>query len=127
MDGRHERATVAVSVPMSTGPGVSPGMGVAAPIGAVSRKDRERARATALRREGPSHLLLLSALPGSVLLQRRGTDGSWTTISKRTASRSGRTRIELPHAGDAAPSAVRVVFSPKNANITSWISQTVDA
>ena len=122
MSDRGERASKAVSVPMNSGSGMSPSMGVAAPIGAVSRKDRERAGKTFLRREGTSTLLLLTALPGSVSLQRRGVDGSWETLDRRPASRLGRTRIELPQEATPSPQTFRVVFTPKNSNITSWIS-----
>ena len=129
MNDQPERATKAAVVPMQSGPGMSPSMGVAAPIGAVSRKDRERAGKTSLRREGTSGLLLRTALPGSVLVQRRDADGTWETLERRPASRLGRTRIQLPQGTASAPpppSAFRVVFSPKNANIASWISGTID-
>jgi hypothetical protein len=116
-----ERSTKAVSVPIDAG---SPSMGVAAPIGAVSRKDRQRAGKTSLRREGTSTLVLLTALPGSVRLQR-GDDGSWETLEKRPASRLGRTRIELPQAATASAQTFRVVFLPRNPNITSWVSEEI--
>lgn len=122
MDDRPDRGIQAVSLPMDTGAGMSPGMGVAAPIGAVSRKDRLRAGRTALRREGTSAVLLLTALPGSVSLQRRGGDGTWETVQRRPASRLGRTRLELPREATASPPTYRVVFSPRNPYITSWIS-----
>lgn len=125
MDDQRERAVKAVSVPMSSGQGMSPSMGVAAPIGAVSRKDRERAAQTALRREGASDLLLVTALPGTVSLQRRDVDGTWETLDRRPASRLGRTRVELPQEAVPTPRTYRVVFSPKNSNITSWISEDV--
>ncbi|MCL3860883.1 hypothetical protein [Actinotalea sp. K2] len=120
MDDRRERASMAAS--MDPGAGINGSIGVAAPIGAVSRKDRERARRTSLLREGTADLLLLTALPGSVSLQRRGADGTWETLDRRPASRRGRTRIELPEQGTSPPQVLRVVFSPKNPNITSWIS-----
>lgn len=110
---------------MDSGAGMSPAMGVAAPIGAVSRKDRARAGRTSLRQEDASTLLLLTALPGSVSLQRRGDDGSWETLAKRPASRLGRTRIALPPEATASPQTFRVVFAPRNSNITSWISGDV--
>lgn len=36
------------------------------------------------------------------------------------ASRLGSTRLDLP--ADAAAGTFRVVFSPRNANLTAWIS-----
>ena len=125
MSDRRERPSMAVSVPMSSGAGMSPSMGVAAPIGAVSRKDRERAGKTSLRREGTSSVLLRTALPGSVSLQRRDVDGSWETVERRPASRLGRTRLDLPPSASASPQTFRVVFAPKNSNITSWISADI--
>ena len=127
MDDRPERPSAAVSVPMSSGTGMSPSFGVAAPIGAVRRKDRERAGRTSLRREGSSGLLLLTALPGSVSVDRRRADGSWETLTRRRVSRLGRTRIDLPQGAGSPPQTFRVVFSPKNSNITSWISEDVSA
>lgn len=125
MDDQRERAVKAVSVPMSSGQGMSPSMGVAAPIGAVSRKDRERAAQTSLRQEGASDLLLVTALPGTVSLQRRDVDGTWETLDRRPASRLGRTRVELPQAAAPTPQTYRVVFSPKNSNISAWISEDI--
>ena len=120
-----ERAVTAVSVPMSSGgTGMSPSMGVAAPIGAVSRKDRQRAGRTSLHREGTS-LLLRTALPGRVSLQRRADDGSWETVVRRPASRLGRTRLELPGDATASAGTFRVVFAPRNPNLTAWISPDV--
>jgi len=111
---------------MSSGSGMSPSMGVAAPVGAVSRKDRERAGKTSLRRDGAS-TVLLTALPGTVSLQRRGPDGTWETLHSRPASRLGRTRLGLPQDEAAAPPRTfRVVFSPRNANIPSWVSGDID-
>lgn len=101
-------------------------MGYAAPVGALSRKDRIRAGRTSLEREGTSGFLLVTALPGIVTLQHRGTDGIWQTRDKRRASRRGRTRIELPREAASPPTSFRVVFSPKNANLASWISETID-
>ncbi|EYR62582.1 hypothetical protein N866_07355 [Actinotalea ferrariae CF5-4] len=123
MDDQPQRATHAAQVPMNSGPGMSASFGVAAPVGAVSRKDRERANRTALRREGQG-LLLRTALPGTVLLQRQDADG-WETVTRRAASRLGRTRLALPD--DAAAATYRVMFSPKNGNIPSWVSPVVDA
>lgn len=125
MNDSTEGPIEAVSVPMSSGSGMSPSMGVAAPVGAVSRKDRERAGKTSLQREGTSILHLLTALPGSVSLQRRGADGTWETLDRRPASRLGRTPIELPQDVTSPPQTFRVVFSPKNSNITSWISDDI--
>ena len=125
MNDRQDEASRAVSVPMNSGVGMSASMGVAAPLGAVSRKDRERAGKTSLQREGSS-LVLLTALPGSVILQRREADGTWETLDKRPASRLGRTPIGLPQEAATSPQTFRVVFSPKNANITSWISENVE-
>lgn len=127
VNDQPERPVVAVSVPMNSGAGMSPSVGVAAPIGAVSRKDRERATKTALRREGPSSLVLVTELPGSVMLQRRGADGDWETLDRRPASRLGSTPIELPGEATPTPTTFRVVFAPKNTDITSWISEAVDA
>ena|SRR5450830_1184803 len=89
-------------------------------------QDRQRAGKTSLQREGTTDLLLITALPGSVILQRRGTDGTWETLDKRPASRGGRTRIELPQEAASSPPNFRVMFAPKNANITSWISENID-
>jgi hypothetical protein len=99
-------------------------MGVAAPVGAVSRKDRDRAARTALRREGASGLVLLTALRGRVSLQRRRSDGAWETLVGRRASWSGRTRLELPREA-AQGSTFRVVFSPRNPNIAAWVADDV--
>ena len=127
MNDRPEPPSMAVSVPMSSGTGMSPSFGVAAPVGAVSRKNRERARETSLRREGTSNaFVLLAALPGSVNLQRRGVDGTWETIDRRPASRLGHTRIELPQEAASPPPTYRVVFSHRNSNITAWISEDID-
>ena len=126
MKHQPERAIKAAVVPMHSGAGMSPSMGVAAPIGAVSRKDRERAARTSLRQEGSSSLVLRTALPGQVMLQRRGADGTWETLDTRRASRLGRTRLELPDNDAPSPPVFRVVFSPKNANIPSWTSENID-
>lgn len=128
MSDTPERPVIAVMPPQSSGGSVS--MGVSAPIGAVSRKDREHAGKTSLRREGPTTLLLTAELPGRVTLEHRGGDGAWETIGKQPASRSGRTRIDLPPtpAGEAPGSqAFRVVFAPKNVDITSWVSEEIEA
>ena len=123
MSNQPERTIKAANVPMGMG---SPSMAVAAPIGAVSRKDRERAGKTALYREGPSTYVLVTELPGSVMLQRRGVDGTWETVDARSASHLGRTDIELPQAEAAAPPTYRVVFSPKNPNLNPWVSENLD-
>ena len=125
MSDAGERGVRAVSVPMNSGSGMGASMGVAAPIGAVSRKDRLRAGKTSLRQEGTSSLVLLTALPGTVSLQRRGLDGTWETLHKRPTSRLGRTRIELPQDASPSPQTFRVVFSPKNSHITAWLSGEV--
>lgn len=126
MSDRVAGSLGAVSVPMDSGAGMSASMGVTAPVGAVSRKDLERAGRTSLRREGRFDLVLSTALPGSASLQRRGVDGTWETISVRSTSRFRRARIDLPQQRASAPRTFRVVFSPKNPNITSWISEDVD-
>ena len=125
MDDQAERAIQNVVAPLSSS--TRPSVLVAAPIGAVSRKDRERAAKTSLRRKDASNLLLRTELPGSASLQRRGADGTWETLDVHPVPREGDLRIELPQ--DAAPPSptFRVVFSPKNTNITSWISQDVDS
>ena len=122
MSNQPEPTFKAASAPMGFGP---PSMAVAAPIGAVGRKDRERASKTALHREGPSTFLLVTELPGSLMLQRRGADGTWETIDARTASNLGRTHIELPHDAASPPPTYRVVFSPKNPNLNPWVSDDV--
>ncbi len=124
MGDRAGRADVAVDVSMSSGAGMDPSVGVAAPIGAVSRKDLRRAGRTSVRQEGASGLVLAAALPGSVRVQRRRPDGAWETLETRRASRLGRTRMDLPGAAHP-PRPVRVVFSPKNDNIPSWISPEI--
>lgn len=125
MSEPSERAFKAVSVPMSTGAGMSPSVGVAAPVGAVSRKDRERSRATSLRQEG-AELLLRTSLPGAVSLQRRSADGTWETLDRRPASRLGLTRIALPTDQTSPAPTFRVVFAPRNPNLPSWISPEVN-
>jgi hypothetical protein len=128
MSDTPERPVIAVMPPQNTGGSVS--MGVSAPIGAVSRKDRERAAKTALLRDDPTTLLLTAELPGRILLERRGEDGAWETVEKYPASRSGRTRIAIPQAPEgAAPGSrtFRVVFAPKNVDITSWVSEDIEA
>ena len=114
------------SVAMTSDIGMSASMGVAAPLGAVSRRDRERAARISLQQEGPSGLVLRSALAGSVSLQERGADGMWQTLDKRRTSRLGRTRIELPARSGAPSTTFRVVFAPRNPNIISWISEELD-
>jgi hypothetical protein len=121
MDDRPDRGVAAVQPPIDSG-GMGASFGVAAPIGAVSRRSRRLAGRTSLRLEGSS-CLLLTALPGTVSLQRRRVDGSWETLRSRRASRLGRTRLELPPAAGASPQPLRVVFSPRNPNLTSWISE----
>lgn len=123
MDDQPERAIKAATTPMGMG---TPFMAVAAPVGAVGRRDRERAGRTSLQREGPASLLLRTALPGSAILQRRGVDGTWETLDTRSASRLRRTRIELPQGAASSPTTFRVVFSPRNTNITSWVSDNID-
>jgi hypothetical protein len=123
MNDQPERASHAAQVPMNSGAGMSASFGTAAPVGAVSRKDRQRATRTALRREGPD-LLLVTALPGTALLQRQ-EGGRWETVTTKRASRLRRTRLALPQ--DEPAASYRVMFSPKNGNIPSWVSPVVDA
>ena len=119
---RPDRPFVSGSAPLGN---VSPSMGIAAPIGAVSRKDRARAARTAMRRDGAT-IVLRTALPGKVSLQRKAHDGDWETVVARPASRLRGTRVEFPR--DAEPDAVfRVVFAPRNTNLTAWVSEPVEA
>ncbi len=122
-----DRGSAAVSVPMSSGTGMSPSFGVAAPIGAVSRRTRDRARATSLQPDGPSSFVLRTALAGHVSLQRRGVDGAWETLSRRRTSRRGRTRIDLPQPATARRPVFRVVFAPRSPHLTPWISGDLGA
>jgi hypothetical protein len=57
-----------------------------------------------------------------VSLQRRRADGTWETLDRRRVSRLGRTRLGVPQDAASPPQTYRVVFSPRNPNITSWIS-----
>lgn len=129
MDEHRERASAAISAPLDSGAGMSGSMGVAAPLGTVSRKDQARADRTALSLDGET-LVLRTELPGTVTLQVRGADGTWDTLERRPASRLGRTRLDLPpRSPDAAehPSReLRVVFAPRNGHIAPWISPPVD-
>lgn len=120
---RTERPTAAANVPMGSGPGMSASFGVAAPVGAVKARDRERAARTALHREGPSRVALHTELPGSVSLQRRVSGATWETVEKRRTWRRGRTGFDLPDAS----SPYRVVFTPRNGNIPTWVSEPIDA
>ncbi len=121
MDEQPERPFVAVQIP--TGAGRATAVGVHAPIGAVSRKDRTRAARTALRREDDTTLVLTTALPGTVRLQRR-VGGGWEALEELPASRTGQTRLTLPP--DAEPGTTyRVVFAPRNEDITAWVSADV--
>lgn len=61
-----------------------------------------------------------------MLLQRREADGTWETLDTRRASRLGRTRIEFGGEATSPTPTFRVVFSPRNTNITSWISESLD-
>lgn len=123
MTDQPERPITAVSVPMSSGAGMSPAVGVAAPIGAVSRKDRGRASRTSARREGAT-VVVHTELPGTVVLQRRDVGGAWDALDKHPAARVGDTRIDLPQ--DAASSTFRVVFTPRNTDINAWVSESFD-
>jgi hypothetical protein len=125
MSEQPERSFKAMSWPGTGGNAGNAAVGVAAPVGAVSRKDRERAARTALEIEALSRAVLLSELPGTVALQRRAADGDWETLSTEPTDRTGRTPIVLPSEGPSG--AFRVVFSPKNPNIPSWVSTTIDA
>lgn len=122
MDGTSERSSKAVAVSMDSG--VSASMGVAAPIGAVSRRTRLRAGRTSLQQEGNS-AVLRTALPGSAILQRQADGGTWETLERRSTSRRGRTRIELPQEAGPSASTFRMVFSPRNANVPSWVSEAL--
>lgn len=119
-----ERPTAAANVPMSGGPGMSASFGVAAPVGAVKAKDRERAARTALHREDPSRVALHTELPGSVSLQRRVSGATWETVERRRTWRRGRTGFDLP---DAPSQTYRLVFTPRNGNIPTWVSEPIDA
>lgn len=125
MTEQSERPIAAANVPMSGGPGMSASFGVAAPIGAVRTKDRERASRTALHREGPSRIALATELPGGVSLQRRASGGTWETVQTRRTWRRGRTGFDLP--ADASTQTYRVVFTPRNGNIPTWVSEPIDA
>lgn len=121
MSEQPERPFVAVQMP--TGAGRSIAVGVHAPIGAVRRKDREAAARTRLDREGPTTVALHTELPGAVVLQRREADGSWEPVGRKQAAKDGRTPIDLPTPPGAEPARYRVVFAPKNSDITSWVSE----
>jgi hypothetical protein len=121
---RTDRAAAAANVPMSGGPGMSASFGVAAPIGAVKAKDRLRAGRTALHREGPSRVALVTELPGTVSLQRRTTDGTWETLRRSRRWRRGRTVLDLSEAADG--DVVRVVFAPRNGHIAAWVSGPIE-
>jgi hypothetical protein len=56
-----------------------------------------------------------------VSVQRRRVDGTWETLERRRVSRLGRTRLDLPRQA-AQPQVLRVVFTARNSNLTSWIS-----
>lgn len=115
---------VAVDMPTTTGGSVA--VGVHAPVGAVRRKDREAAARTRLDREGPSTVVLHTELPGAVVLQRREPDGSWEPVGRQQAAKDGRTPIDLPTTPGAEPARYRVVFAPKNSDITSWVSEPLE-
>lgn len=125
MSDQPERTFKAMSQPMGTGPGMS-SVGVSAPVGAVSRKTRERARRTALSQEGPTTFVLHTELRGTVHVQVREDDGAWQTVSERRTAFLGRTRLELPAPTMDSPQTFRVVFSPKNANVSSWVSEDIN-
>ena len=121
MNEQPERPFIAVQIP--TGAGRATAVGVHAPIGAVSRKDRTRAGRTALRREGED-LLLETALRGTASLQRREPGGTWDAVETVPAASGGQTRFVLPRGVDG-PATYRVVFTPKNEDINTWISPDV--
>lgn len=121
MSEQPERPFLAVQIP--TGAGRSTAVGVHAPIGAVRRKDREAAARTRLDREGPTTVVLNTELPGAVVLQRREPGGGWEPVGRQHAAKDGRTTIDLPTTPGADPRRYRVVFAPKNSDITSWISE----
>lgn len=124
MSEQPERSFKALSWPGTGGGAGNAAVAVSAPVGAVSRKDRERAARTTLEPDGPSGVALLSQTPGSALLQRRTAASEWETLSTEPASRQGRTPIALPQ--DTSTRTYRVVFSPKNPNLTSWVSEPFD-
>ncbi len=121
MNDQPERAFTAVNPSMGTGAGMSPSVGVAAPVGAVSAKDRARAARTALTRDGDA-VVLHTELPGTASLQRLDDDGTWATLDKRPTSRVADTRFAL-----AAGATYRVAFSPKDSDITAWVSAELRA
>lgn len=124
MSEAQDRPVVAGSAPMGFG---TPSASMAAPVGAVRRRDRERATRTRLDRHGPAGVLLHTELPGTVVLQRRESDGSWETVARQRAAGDGRTSIDLPTAADANPRRYRVVFAPKNTDIASWVSEPLES
>ena len=118
----RDESVVAMSGPMGTGGAANAAVGIHAPIGAVSAKDRERAARTALTRDGDA-VVLHTELTGAASLQRLDADGTWDTLEKRPTSKVADTRFELP---DAA-ATYRVVFSPKNSDIPAWVSAELGA
>lgn len=117
MSENQDRPIVAAGVPTGVH---TPAMGIAAPIGAVSRKDRLRAARTTLRRDG-SDVVLRVALAGTASLQRRGADGAWESVETRRVGRL-RTARFTPAPG----AATRVVFAPRNTDITAWVSEPLE-
>lgn len=120
MTDQPERPFTAAQIPFDTGG--TPAIGVHAPIGAVSRKERARAAKTALHRDGAA-VVLETALPGMASLQRWAPGGAWESVERRPASRDGHTTFDLPPSD--APATYRVVFAPKNEDITSWVSEDI--
>lgn len=115
MTDQQDRAFVALQ-PLMDGSRAT-AVGVHAPIGAVSPDDRERYAATNLTRDGAT-LTLQTALPGTVMLQRRTPEGAWESITLQPPGRGGQTVLVLPP--DAA--TYRVVFVPKNEDLNTWVS-----
>ena len=125
MSQQPERPFVALNPLNDSAPGGGT-MALAAPVGAVSRRDRTRAARTALIREDETRLVLVTDLPGTVSLQRREALDGWVTVARMPASRGGRTTVPLS-ADEGTTWAYRVVFAPRNANITSWVSEEIRA
>lgn len=121
MSEQPERPFAAMQIPI--GAGQAPAVGVHAPVGAVRRKDRQAAARTRLDRVAPDEVVLVTELPGAVVLQRREPDGTWESVGRRQVAKGGRTPVDLPTIPGAGPAWYRVVFAPKNSDIASWLSE----